>query len=166
MKTIISSRWSLFGHILRSPIDSPARKAMIAYFREEDFYLAPTIWPIGSKFFSKYPQKSPFTLATLLDQDLYRFNKSSLKSSVDLTSITTLAQDRTQWTMFTSSLANANFDLFQQRWTSIKPNIISTPPSPSEYHIIRYFLLILFFLFLLFIIILLIEIFIHINTYY
>jgi len=87
---ITSSRWKLFGHILRGDPRAPAFRAMLFYFERSD-----------KKNFRGRPR---CTIATTLDNDIKKtaakidtFPLTQLKSIEDLLFISTIAQDRVRW---------------------------------------------------------------------
>ncbi|GFR64043.1 endonuclease-reverse transcriptase [Elysia marginata] len=103
------SRWNLFGHILRHPIDIPANLAMKAYFD-------PSNKP-GCR------GKSPINLPKLLDEDLEIYEKPTtvqnqiiqldhcyqhrlkLKTNKDLDRLIEIAQNRDNWKVMAQQIA-------------------------------------------------------------
>jgi len=77
-----SARLRLLGHVLRSPIDTPAQLCMDAYFRCTDE--------------KKFRGRPPSTLPCLLRNDLLPYN-IPFKSSRDLQRLRERASDRQQW---------------------------------------------------------------------
>ena len=81
-KTALSTRWRLFGHILRLHEDVPAFKCMVDYFTSSE------VKRIGQ------PQNN---LVSVLQKDCKRLDSFTLKSLKDLKYLRLQAQDRHLW---------------------------------------------------------------------
>ena len=95
---ILTARWKLFGHILRSNLDIPANKAMNNYF--------------DSTKLTKFKGRPRTTLPTTLNQDIKRtklnqYNIRQLKNKKDLEKLRTIAMDRNEWLKFIQLIYDA-----------------------------------------------------------
>ena len=90
----IETRWKLFGHILRLPEETPARKAMSDYYTEPCF---------------TRPGCPLRTLPGQLNKDLGLLppNQRRLKTLQQLTRLTSVAQDRVAWRALTDTVVTA-----------------------------------------------------------
>jgi len=81
---ILRQRWTLFGHILRRPVDIPANWCMTSFFSE------PTTPP--------WRGRAVTTLPRILQRDLQTLPvPMALESSADLTTLRTLASQKAKW---------------------------------------------------------------------
>ena len=107
--TLLQTRWTLFGHILRRDESIPARKAMEFYFTR-----------LGKNFRGKARTTLPNTLANDLDilnahtqnPHLKDHNYSkritpALRTLEDLRHLRSLAENRNQWKILISSILEA-----------------------------------------------------------
>ena len=103
---ILSSRWSLFGHILRRDKDIPANKATRSYFIESG---------------KKYKGRPKTTLPIVLNKDLALINHPiRLHSLEELEIITKLAQDRQKWRELTIRIERAAEASQTENWDAIR----------------------------------------------
>ena len=77
------SRWRLFGHILRMPVDTPAVSAMTNCFHVRNE--------------KKWKGRPRMTLPLKLHDDLAHVRQGTFKSIQDLVKLTSLAGDRNTW---------------------------------------------------------------------
>ena len=82
---IISSRWRLFGHILRSNINTPANQMMLQYFSVQE-----------QEHIAKFRGRPLSSLSVQLDLDL-KLISSKLEKKEDLDNLRNKANDRKSW---------------------------------------------------------------------
>ena len=87
---ITKRRWKLFGHVLRMPAESPARKSMKFFFEK-----TPLV---------KYSGRKRASIITTLNRDIRRtkalqprFDISEIKSEIDLHNVRVKATNRRLW---------------------------------------------------------------------
>jgi hypothetical protein len=97
-KDITKHRWRLFGHILRSNIDTPANIAMIHYFETHSR-------TTGEKR-KRHKGAEATSIAVVLRQDL-KLVGQKFHAQTDLTRLRTTAQDRQTWTRLWCSIVRA-----------------------------------------------------------
>ena len=95
---ILTARWKLFGHILRSNLDTPANIAMNNYFDNTNT--------------TKFKGRPRTTLPTTLNQDIKRtkltqYNIEQLKTKEDLENLREIAIDRHEWLNFVRTICDA-----------------------------------------------------------
>ena len=95
---ILTARWKLFGHILRSNLDTPANIAMNNYFDNTNT--------------TKFKGRPRTTLPTTLNQDIKRtkltqYNTEQLKTKGDLENLREIAIYRHEWLNFVRTICDA-----------------------------------------------------------
>ena len=92
-------RWKLFGHILRQDLTTPANKAMMYYFEENNA--------------KRFPGRKRATIVSTINQDIKESNKNNdfeikeLNKMKDLNNMRELAKDQKKWKNLVKVICNA-----------------------------------------------------------
>ncbi len=100
--TITERRWKLLGHVMRLPVQCPARKAMRYYFEERSCKL--------------FRGRKRTTIVTTLNEDIKRtrinnpnFPVSPIVSQVSLQNLYTKAKNRKLWTNIVKTVVESAY---------------------------------------------------------